>query len=222
MDHDITLQMPDDSDAKRQGSEMVRTADELVIDNDDTYEHAGAWLQEIKSVGRRLLERLDDPCKKANAAWKAMVRIRDEAMAPFQSAETIVKQKMGKYQWDVAEKRRKEAEVANTKARKAAEEERARQIAAAKKLKDKEAVEALKEAPLEVAAVEVKTPEAPKITGVSYRKVWKVQSVNIAALPDRYKCADMKAIEATVRGLGARHGIPGVTVVEETVTSVRS
>lgn len=222
MSQEIMLQMPDDDDAKRQGSQMVTQAQELVIDNDDTYEHAGAWLQELKSVGRRLMERLDAPCKKAHEAWKLMVKVREDASAPFQTAESIVKQKMGKYQWDIAEKRRKEEEAARRKAEKEAQEKRAREIAEAKRLKDKEAVEALKIAPIEVAAVEAKTPEAPKVDGVSYRKVWKVQSVDPSKLPQRYLMPDIKAIESTVRGLGAKHGIPGVTVVEETITSVRS
>jgi hypothetical protein len=46
--------------------------------------------------------------------------------------------------------------------------------------------------------------------------------VDAAKLPRQYLQPDMKAIESTVRGLGGRHGIPGVVVIEETITSVRS
>lgn len=219
---EIILQQPDGEEFKDKASLVVKEAQGLTIASPEEYEHAGAFLVEIKGVGKNLLERFRDPCSKAQAAWKAMVAMRDEALKPFETAETIIKQKMGKYQFDIEEKRRKEREKAEALARQQAEEERKRQIAEAKKLGDREAVENLKQAPLEVAAVAPKTQEAPKVGGVSFRKVWKVQSVNAAKLPLRYLMPDMKAIDQVVRGLGAKHGIPGVVVIEETVTSVRS
>lgn len=222
MGNEIVLQQPDDSEFKGQGSKMVSQAQELTIANSMDYEHAGQFLVEVKGIGKRLLERFEDPCRKARAAWNAMTAMRDEAVAPFEAAETIIKQKMGKYNYDIEEKRRKEAEKAMALAYKKAEEERARQISEAKKAKDKEAMENLRQAPLEVPSVAPRTPEAPKVSGVSYRKVWKVSHVDAAKLPARYLMPDMKAIESTVRGLGAKHGIPGVSVVEETITSVRS
>lgn len=220
--NEIVLQQPDDQEFKGKGAELVRQAQELTITSHDEYEHAGAWLVEVKGIGKRLLERFTDPCSKAMAAWKSMTKMRDEALEPFTMTEGIIKQKMGKYQWDIEEKRRKEAERQAAIARKKAEDDRKRQIEEARKLGDREAVENLKEAPLEVVAEAPKTPEAPKVSGVSYRKVWKVQSVNIGALPARYLMPDMKAIEGVVRSLGSKHGISGVTVVEETVASVRT
>lgn len=222
MANEIVLQQPDDGEFKGKGAELVRQANELVITSHDEYEHAGAWLVEVKGIGKRLLERFTDPCSKAMAAWKSMTKMRDEALEPFTMTEGIIKQKMGKYQWDIEEKRRKEAEKQAQIARKKAEDDRARQIEEARRLGDREAAQNLRDAPLEVAAAAPKTQEAPKVSGVSHRKVWKVSNVNIAMLPERYMIPDYKAIDGVVRSLGAKHGIPGVTVVEETVTSVRS
>lgn len=222
MGNEITLQQPDDSEAKGQATLVEKQANEMVVANQSDYDAAGKFLVQVKGIGKNLWDRLNEPCAKANAAWKAMVKIRDEAMAPFTSAEFVVKQKMGQYQWAIEEKRRKEQAAAEAKARKEAEEKRAREIAEARKMKDKEAVKALEQAPLEVQAAPIKTPEPTKASGISHRKYWKVQSVDASKLPLRYMMPDMKAIEATVRGLGAKHGIPGVTVVEETITTVRS
>lgn len=222
MGNDIVLQQPDDAEARGEAALIVKQANEIAIKSTWDYENAGLFLRNIKGVGKRILERLDEPCKKANAAWKAMVKVRDEALAPFDTAEALVKQKMAKYESDMETKRREEQRKLEEKARKEAEERRAKEIADAKKAKDKEAVANLQQAPLDIHAPTLRTPETPKVEGVTHRKVWRVQSVDAAKLPLRYLTPDMKAIEATVRGLGGRHGIPGVVVVEDTITSVRS
>jgi hypothetical protein len=219
--NEIVLQQPDEGELKGKGAQLVDQANELEITTADEYEHAGEWLVAIKGVGKQLLERFSDPCSKALAAWKSMTAMRDEAMKPFTSAEIIVKRKMAAFQFAIDEARRKDEEKKAAKAREDAEKLRRKQSEEARKLGDKEAVQNLKEAPLEVQAQPSLIPAAPKVSGVSYRKVWKVQSVNIGALPSRYLMPDMKAIEGVVRSLGAKHGISGVTVVEETVTSVR-
>lgn len=220
--NEIVLQQPDSKEFESQASLIEQQATDLVISTPDDYSQAGQFLVEIKSVGKRLLERFADPCSKAQAAWKSMVKMRDEALRPFESAESVIKNKMGEYNFRIEEKRRKEAEKLRIEAEKKARAKRDAEIAEARRLKDKEAEANLKAAPLEVIAVAPKTPELEKAPGVSYRKVWKVQSVDAKQLPARYLMADMKAIEATVRGLGGKHGIPGVVAIEETITSVRS
>lgn len=222
MDNTIILQQPDEGEYKGKGSALVEEAKGLRITNSDEFEHAGQWLTEIKGVVKPLWDRLNDPCMKAKAAHFSMVAIRDAAMKPYTDAEGIIKGQMAMYNAAIEEQRRVEYSKAQAKAQKDAEQERARQIEEAKRKKDKEAVNALKSAPLEVAPVAVKTPEAPKVAGVSFRKVWKVQSVDESKLPARYLMPDMKAIESTVKGLGSKHGIPGVVAIEEIVTSVRS
>lgn len=135
---------------------------------------------------------------------------------PYDEAEAVVDRLMIDYRSDVERKRQEEVRKAEAKARKQAEEARAEEIAAAKALGDKEAARNLKAAPIQVAAVAPKTPEAPKITGMPTRKVWKF-TVDANKLDRRYMLPDMVVIGKMVRALGAAHGISGVTAYQEDV-----
>lgn len=221
MGNEIVLQQPDEGDLKGKGSELVEQARELVIASPEDYEQAAGWLQEVKGTFKVLWDRLNDPCRKAKAAHAAMCDIRDEAVLPFTVTEDIIKQKMGEYDAEVRRIREEEHRKAQALAEKKAREERDRQIAEAKKNRDKEAAQALKNAPLEVEPVAPKTPELAK-TGVTHRQVWEVASIDEAKLPRQFLTADRKAIDGMVRSLGAKHGIPGVVVVQKTITSVRA
>lgn len=219
---DIVIQQPDDSQFKNEAAAMVKTAQELTIKNQHDYDYATELLVQYKSAGKRVWDALNDPCKKIMAALDSARNIRDIGFNPFKVSEGMIKTKMEDHVAKIERKRMEEQAKADEKARQKAAAERQAQIEEAKKRKDKEALENLKKAPLEVAPAIIKTPEVVQGKGVSMRKVWKVANVDRALLPQKYLMPDIKAIEATVKGLGALHGIPGVSVVEETITSARA
>ena len=65
-------------------------------------------------------------------------------------------------------------------------------------------------------------PDAPKIDGVSTRRVWKFTISDVKLLPAMYLLADEKKIGKVVRALGGETNIPGVEVYEDDVVSARS
>jgi len=59
--------------------------------------------------------------------------------------------------------------------------------------------------------------EAPKVKGISTRKIWRFEIIDVAQIPDKYKIIDEKKIGGVVRALKADADIPGVRVYAEEV-----
>ncbi len=69
-------------------------------------------------------------------------------------------------------------------------------------------------------AVSAPVPTAPKVKGVSKRKVWKFEVTDVSELPPEYLIANEKAIGGVVRALKDKTNIPGVRVYfEETLAA---
>lgn len=213
---------------EKEGNNILTMAGAMKVTDNASFEMAANFLNEVKAIYKRILlefEGTEDnlgPVKAAHAAWKKMVALRDRMLQPFGEAETIVKQAMSTYTWEQNEKRRKEAEEAEAKARKQAEDAR---LAEAQKMSDagdKAGADAILDAPIvSVAAAPVATPEPPKVKGVSYREDYDFVISNEAMLPRKYLMPNEAAIRKVVRALGRNCDIAGVTVIPKPTISTR-
>jgi hypothetical protein len=214
---------PERPEFEKQGGKIIQQANDLQIVDPSSFEEAGAFLLEIKRVGKVVEEKFEEPCSKAHGAWKSLVALRDGVLRPFRSAETIVKQKMGDYNFQIQEQRRKEAEKANAAARKAAEEARAKEIAELKAQGDKEAAAQLKAQPIipQVDPGKIKTPEPPKVKGVTFRQEYDFMINDARKVPLEYQTPDLVKIGKLVKALGKDTVIAGVTVYPKQVVTGR-
>lgn len=94
------------------------------------------------------------------------------------------------------------------------------------------AAKALQEEAKAVAEAETVIPEipvpdvtvgapAPKVEGVSTRKVWRWRLVDFAQVPDQYKALDETKVNGVVKALKDGAAIPGIEVYAEEVIAVR-
>jgi hypothetical protein len=217
----IVIQQPDPEEHERHGSVLVTEANGVVIANNDDRELAGAFVNNIDETLKRILKEFDGtqenpgPVTLAHRAWKSGVALRERAIASFVMAKGIINGKVRKYEYDVEKKRLEEANRLQKKAQEEAEERRKQQIAEAKRLGDREAVENLKAAPISVVAPPPKTPEVNKVAGMRRTApMWDFEITDEAKIPRRFLVVDESAIRALVKRLGAQHGIPGITVFD--------
>lgn len=196
------------------GQEIVGLANLVTITDNESYEHAGEFLKDLKERRDEVMAKPLEKKQDAHGVWKFLNDICNAVKKPFDDAESILDRKMLGYRQEIERKRREEIAKAEAKAREKAEAERKAEIARMKELGDKEAAKNLKAAPIQVQAVAPKTPEAPKISGVTVRKIWKYQ-IDIDKLERKYMMPDDATIGKLVRALGAKHGIAGVTVWQE-------
>lgn len=155
-------------------------------------------------------------------AGKAIDKTFRDAMQPIQDRMDTILRRMSDYQRRVEQERR-EAERA---AREAAEKQRKALEAKAAKAEEKgdfEKAMNLEEQALASSVPEPAAPPPPKTKGISTRRRYVWDLVNLEKIPAEYLTLDEKAIGQVVRALGkkAESTIPGIRVREETTTQVR-
>lgn len=221
MANEIVIRELDTEKHEQSGSLLVQEAMSAVIETNDDRELAGPVVrkieQEIKAIEMEFYGTPEQPAfiTLAHRTWKGGIALFEKAVASRRIALDTWKKKIKKFEFDVEQKRLEEQAKANAKAQKEAEEERRRQIEEARKAKDKLAEQALKEAPLEVQAVAPKTPEVSKADGLRRSNPeWDFDMIDENKLPRRYLTPDLKAIRASVKALGLKHGIPGINVFD--------
>lgn len=185
----------------------------LVIASNDGYTQAADTLKSIKG----LLQQIETKRKAYTDPLLKLQRLINkdakELSAPLQAAERKIKAAMVAYS-DLQEQRRlEEQRKADEAARRAQEklQQRAEKAAASGKFD--------KAADLEAQASGVVAPviqrEAPKVSGIASREVWKFEITDASALPREYTMPDEKKIGAVVRALKGDTNIPGVRVWRE-------
>lgn len=207
--------------ARELGSKTLARANELArnIKDDQTLGLAADYLLVIKRQRKEWAE-FNKPAKQKLDALKRELLDRERQIdEPLERAETqILKPAMAQYQ--VEQERIRRAEEERQRAILKAQEEDARlaEAAAAEKNGDKEAAEALINAPVNVPPVILPKPEATK--GVSYREVWKFRITNVNIIPREYLAVDEQKIGGVVRSLKENASIPGVEVYSEKSVAV--
>lgn len=155
-------------------------------------------------------------------------RIEEERQRVAAEAARKERERLEREAAAAEEKARKERERAEEKARlleeqgKAERAEAAREAAERRERERLEAAERQRAAAAMVPAAPVVTAAPVKAQGVSTRKVWDFEVVDVAKLPAKFLIADEKKIRKVVGALGADTEIPGVRVFEREVTAVRT
>lgn len=207
---------------------LEAAANNMVIDSDDRYNQAAAFLQRIMGQKKTVTE-FFKPMK--DAAHKAHKQIcdREKVMTdPLGKAEKLVKQKMGAYQQEVERKQReREAEL-----RCLAEAERERKFqeaVAAEAQGDTITAEmAMMEAEVmdDAAAVAVAPVAAPKVKGISTRMSWEITGIDPGKVPVEFagvciRPVDEKEVLNLIKATNGKIQIPGITYREKPIISAR-
>jgi hypothetical protein len=217
---------------------MVQLATAMIVATDEDAEHASAALKDIKAIQAEIDATFDPVIKAAHAAHKAATSAKKKHCEPLDTAERLIKNKLGTYVLECRRKAEESARVAEEAARREAEQKRqaeAERIAAdaatrAATANEEDAILIAAEAAAShyalAAAPLVVLPPPPvaapvKTAGVSVRTDYDFRIVNAALLPREYLIPDVVTIRQMVKALRGQTAIPGVAVFEVAVTSVR-
>lgn len=214
------LVYPNADGIRTQTLECTDQAESLVVTNEAEYLCAAGFLKRVKNILKQITETFDRPIADAHAAHKSVIAAKKKHADPLTAAERTVKGKM--LAWQRAETDRLEAERREVEAAERKREEE-RRLAEAERLEVQgrtAEAEAVIDEPVYIPPV-VMPPAAPKVAGISSRRVWKYRIVDVNLIPRQYMIPNDVAIGAVVRSMGKAMNIPGVEVYQEDVMAVR-
>lgn len=233
METTVLAEKPEFQKIEKEGASLQEQANSFIIKDDESRAEAAEALKQINIRVSQVETLTESPWRSALNAYEEVQQWRKNLIAKFTGPKKTYAAKIGEWDLMIATKRRKEQEIADAKALKEANEKRQAEIAAAKKAKDKAAVEELKSAPVIPVAAAPKTQEPSKVSGVSTRFEWKLSSINGPKVPAEFhvivqktdgtyvcKCVDI--IKDRIKSLGDNHGIPGVSAKQVPITSGRA
>ena len=173
----------DEIEVKQQATTLEQQAQDYQIATNDDYEQGAKFLKRVKGTEKEV-KSYWKPAKDAAAKAHKEICQKEKAMLSIcESAEKILKGKMLSYSQKVEADRR----AAEEAARKAAQEESDRLLAeAAKAEKSGDSASATVNMAMAEQMENVKPAvqiAAPKVTGVSKKKVWKVRVDDEKAVP---------------------------------------
>lgn len=204
----------------------------LTIQSPDSYTEAGEMLKGIKALRKEVDAAFDPIITAAHAAHREACSQKKRAETPLAEAETILKRGLIAYDTEqerirrIEERRLQELARLEQEARQLAEAaELERQANAATDLTEayqmRHEAEALLDAPI-VAPVVVLERSTPKVSGISYREVWRFRVTDAATIPREYLAVDEQKIGGVVRAMKGATAIPGIEVYPEKVASAGS
>jgi hypothetical protein len=215
----------DEIEVKQQATTLEQQAQDYQIATNDDYEQGAEFLKRVKGTEKEV-KSYWKPAKDAAAKAHKEICQKEKAMLSIcESAEKILKGKMLSYSQKVEADRR----AAEEAARKAAQEESDRLLAeAAKAEKSGDSASATVNMAMAEQMENVKPAvqiAAPKVTGVSKKKVWKVRVDDEKAVPSYangicIRPVDERAIMQLHR-LNPNVEIPGVTFFQTEQLAVR-
>ena len=170
-------------EVKQQATTLEQQAQAYQIATNEDYEEAANFLKRVKGARKQVEDYWEEPIKKAFEAHRALTAKRKQMTDTCDSAERAMKKKMLTYSKKIEAERR----AAEEQARKAAQEESDRLLAeAAKAEKSGDTMQATTNMAMAeqvstlYPAVQV---VAPKVSGVSKKKVWEVRITDEKAVP---------------------------------------
>lgn len=213
------LAYPNTDGIRTQTLECADAAAAMVVKDAASYKAGATFLKEVKALLKQIAETFDVPIADAHQAHKSMIAAKKKHADPLMDAEYIVKNKMTA--WQRAETDRLEAERRELEAAERKRQEE-RQLAEAERLEAQgrtAEAEQVIDAPIHTPPV-VMPPAAPKVAGISTRRVWKFEIVDVNLIPRQYMIPNEPAIRAAVRSMGKAAHIPGVNVFQDDVMAV--
>lgn len=191
-------------------NQLIAFAQSLAIKTAGGYAAAADRLKLVKGLLQKIEEARTRITKPMNEALRQVNAQAKEASAPLIDAEAKIKRAMIAYSEEQERIRREEQRKAEEEARRQREklEQQAAKALASGKV---EKAEQLEQRAATVVAPVIQR-EAPKVTGVSTREVWKFEVTDPALVPREYLTIDEKKIGAIVRAMKGDTNIPGVRV----------
>jgi len=206
---------------------LPQEAKALVIEDDASFQRAGAFLVNIKKVRAEINETFDPIIKKQHEAHKEAVAQKKKIEAPLIEAESIIKPRMAAYHEEQERKRREEEDRIRKEADRKAQEEQIADAVLAHESGQEELGDAILEAPAYIPTI-VAPKAAVKIEGVSFRDNYKAEVTDLKALmmavlegqvPSNVIEANMSVLNSLARSLKGQLNYPGVRVVCEKITA---
>lgn len=213
-----TIAQPDTTELAKESSIIVQRAQALEVSNSADFTMAGDELKGIKTFRANVESELGPLVTAAHQQHKALLALREKVEGPAKQAEAIIKRKMG--DWQLAERRRAQAEEdrLRAEARKREEDQRLREAEALAAQGQAEAAEAVLDAPMTAPVIVVK-PDIPKIKGQSFRATWKHRILDASKIPAAYMIPDEKRIGEHGRSMRDKASISGVEFYEDTTVA---
>jgi len=194
-------------------SKLTTFAQTLAIKSADGYHAAASHLTAIKGVLKKISDAHARVKKPLLDATRELDKQKNEASAPLEQAELLIKRAMNAYSEEQRRIQQEEQRKADEAVRKEQHklQERAAKAEASGKIE--------KAAALQVQAQTIVAPvisrEPPKVAGIVTRQAWKFEVVDASLVPREYLSIDEKKIGGVVRSLKGDTKIPGVRVWPE-------
>lgn len=218
--------------AERQMTTVVTgleaAANNLVIDSEDRYNQAAAFLQRIKGQQKAVTEFFEPMRVSAKAAYDAVLSRRKDMTTPLDKAEKTIKKKMVDYTQE-QERRQRERQAGLRRLAAAERERKLSEAVRAEASGDALAAEmAMMEAEVmdDAAALTVAPAAAPKVKGVSTRTGWEITGIDPSKVPTEFagmviRPVDEKAVMALIKATRGQIQIPGITYKETRIIAAR-
>ena len=197
------MPVPDLTEVELGAMTLAEEAEAIEITDANTYQAAAFFLRSAcKGLTKKIHESFDPLIKKAHDTHKSLIAERKKQLEPVLEAERLVKGKIAAYSREQDRIRREREAEARRRAKLLAEADTLqRAVDLENQGRAAEAEALIEKTPAPVAPV-VSEP-APKAEGVSIRKVWKFEVVDVTKIKPAYLKPDTAKIGKVVRALGA-------------------
>lgn len=215
----------DELTVKQEATTLEQQAQAYQIATNEDYEQAAGFLKRVKGAKKQVEDYWKEPISKAFEAHRALTAKRQQMIGVCESAEKVMKRKMLTYSQKIGAERR----AAEEEARKAAQEESDRLLAeAAKAEKSGDTMRATANMAMAEQMDSIKPAvqvAAPKVQGVSKKKVWKVRVDDAKAVPAYVSGVCVRPIDERallqLRKLNPNVEIPGCEFFQTEQLAVR-
>lgn len=196
----------------------------LKVENQEDLTVANKVLVRIAQTKKDIIAWFEEPVTTAHKAWKAILRKKNETLAPVEKAKETLSPRVTVY-LEAERKKREEAERQAAIKEAAKKREADEAMAKAAKLEEEgktdEALEALDEATeIEETREKAVIPEAPKVDGIHTRRNWTYRCLNESLVPRDCLSLDSKKINTKIKA-GVRE-IPGLQIYQDVSVSTRT
>lgn len=210
-------------DVKRLIPPLVLQAQNITIQDAETYEWACAFLQSIATREKQLDEVFDPTIEAAHKTHKAAIAAKKPFLEQLETAKKLIKEKL--VAWSVEQERlRREAEnLQAAELKRQADERAATEAAQLEAAGQPDLAEIVREhAATELAPVVVLESQVPRVEGITSRETWDFVIEDETKLPREYLMPDVKSIRSAVEHQKKLCRIPGVRAFPKPGISVRS
>lgn len=176
-----------------------------------------------REIDRRLkwMEEFFEPLvSSAHKTWRMLTSRREDAAGPLRQAKLSLSSAIGYFKTQEEKKRMAEEARIRAELQSKVEDDTLKMAAALESAGQKEAAQALMEAP--VVTPPIILPKQTKTEGTYTRTNWKFTISDEAKIPRQYLIPDIKKIGMVVRTMKDKTDIPGVAVSSEAVEAFRS